>query len=276
VIRLWRNSGPSPDLRDIDDLTRFNESIDQSLTESIRSYTQTVDRTRLMFLAILGHDLRNPLNTVAMSASVLAGDGGLDADSRRTVAGVSTAVAAMGGMVGDLLDFAASGLGATMPLTPAPADLGALCHEVVAEAAAAHPSRAVRLDATGDLTGEWDAARLRQVVSNLLGNAMQHGSGPVEVTAGVDPTAGGQGGGGIVLAVRNGGPPILPDDLATIFDPLVRGTSADARRRRRPGSIGLGLYIAREVAAAHGGTIDVASTAEAGTVFTVRLPRRRP
>jgi signal transduction histidine kinase len=271
VIRLWRDSGPSPDLRDIDDLTRFNESIDQSLTESIRSYTQTVDRTRLMFLAILGHDLRNPLNSVSLSAGVLASEDGLDADARGTVAGISAAVTAMDGMVADLLDFAASGLGATMPLTAAPTDLGALCREVVAEAAAAHPTRALRLDASGDLTGEWDGARLRQVVSNLLGNAVQHGSGPVQVTAGVDPAAGSDG---VVLVVRNGGPPIPPDDLATIFDPLVRGTSADPRRRR-PGSIGLGLYIAREVAAAHGGTIEVTSTAEAGTAFTVRLPRRR-
>jgi signal transduction histidine kinase len=285
VIRLWRDSGPDPDLSDVDDLTRFNESIDQSLTESIRAYTHTVDRTRLMFLAILGHDLRNPLNTVSMSADVLGGDDDLDAAARRkAAAGISTAVTAMGDMVRDLLDFAASGLGETMPLTPAPTDLGAVCRDVVAEAAAAaaHAARPLRLDATGDLAGEWDAARLRQVVSNLIGNALQHGSGPVDVRAAPDPTArsGGAGddseGGAVVLAVRNGGPPIPPDDLSTIFDPLVRGTSAAARRQRRPGSIGLGLYIAREVATAHGGTIGVASTAEAGTVFTVRLPRRRP
>jgi signal transduction histidine kinase len=269
VVRLWRDSGPDPDLRDVDDLTRFNESIDQSLTESIRSYTQTVDRTRLMFLAILGHDLRNPLNTVKMSASLLADADELDGESRARAAGMSAAATAMGQMVGDLLDFAASGLDAEMPLSPAAMDLGALCREVVDEARAAHPARPIRLEAAGDLTGEWDAARLRQVVSNLLGNAVQHGVGPIELAAGVD------GGAGVVLTVRNGGVPIPPDALATIFDPLVRGTSADAQRRRRPGRIGLGLYIAREVAAAHGGTIHVASSADGQTVFTVRLPRSR-
>jgi hypothetical protein len=110
------------------------------------------------------------------------------------------------------------------------------------------------------------------VLSNLLGNAVQHGgnAGPVELTAR------GEGPDDVVLTVRNGGPPIPREALATIFEPLVRGPSDEAQqRRRRPGSIGLGLYIAREVAVAHGGSIDVKSSEEAGTVFTVRLPRRR-
>jgi signal transduction histidine kinase len=107
------------------------------------------------------------------------------------------------------------------------------------------------------------------VVSNLLGNAVQHGAdtGPVELSVrGEDPD--------VLLAVRNGGPPIPPDALPTIFEPLVRGASSpELQKQRRPGSIGLGLYIAREVVTAHGGTIGVTSSAEAGTVFTVRLPR---
>jgi len=265
VIRLWRASGPNPDLRDIDDLTRFNESIDQSLTESIRQYTQTVDRTRLLFLAILGHDLRNPLNTILMSAYVLAESADL-ADSHERAAAIATTAAAMGRMVTDLLTFAASGLDAAMPLSPAPMDLGLTCGEVVEEARAAHPGRPIDLAAAGDLTGAWDAGRLRQVISNLLGNAVQHGRGRVEVTAGPD-------GAGVRLAVRNGGVPIPPEVLPTIFDPLVRGTSPEQQRHRQSGSIGLGLYIAREVAVAHGGTLDVTSSADAGTIFTIRLPR---
>jgi signal transduction histidine kinase len=266
VIRLWRDSGPDPDLRNIDDLTRFNESIDQSLTESIRSYTHTVDRTRLMFLAILGHDLRNPLNSVKLSADELTETGDLDAESRDVATRMSAAATAMGRMVADLLDFAASGLDARMPLSPGPMDVGALCREVVEELAAAHPARTLRLDARGDLAGVWDAARLRQVVSNLVGNSVQHGAGAVTVTACGD-------GAGVTVAVHNGGTPIPADALATIFDPLVRGTSPEAQRRRRPGSIGLGLYIAREIAAAHGGGVEVTSSADAGTVFTLRLPR---
>ena len=273
VIRLWRDSAPTPDARDLDDLTRFNESIDQSLAEAVRSYTQRVDRSRQMFLAILAHDLRNPLNSMVMGAQVLAMAAGLDPDSAQVASRISAGGAAMATMISDLLDFTGTGLGGAMPLSPAPMDLGPLCREVVDEVRAAHPAQAIRFEAGGDLTGDWDAARLRQVVSNLLGNAVHHGAGaaPVDVSVTAETSSG-----GVRLAVRNGGPPIPPDALPTIFDPLVRGQSPDAEKRRRPGSIGLGLYIAREVVTAHGGTIDVSSSAEAGTVFTVRLPRRRP
>jgi signal transduction histidine kinase len=174
-------------------------------------------------------------------------------------------------MIGDLLDFTGGGLGVGMPVSPAPLDLRGLCAEVVDEVRAAHPGRTVRFEPHGDLAGEWDAARLRQLVSNLLGNAVQHGgdTGPVDLAARTEGTT------HVRLDVRNGGPPIPPDLLPTIFDPLVRGSAAaEPKKQRRPGSIGLGLYIAREVATAHGGTIDVASSEAEGTVFTVRLPRR--
>jgi signal transduction histidine kinase len=272
VIRLWRASGPDPDLRDVADLTRFNESIDQSLTEAVRSFTERVDRSRRMFLAILGHDLRNPLQSVTMLADALSETGGLDADSAAMASQISASAAAMGRMIGDLLVFTGAGLGATMPTSPAAMDLRSLCREVVDELRSAHPARQLRVELHGDLTGEWDAARLRQVISNLLGNAVQHGA----ETGPVDLSVRGDGPADVLLAVRNGGPPIPADLLPNIFDPLVRGgSSPELQKQRRPGSIGLGLYIAREVVAAHGGAIDVTSSAEAGTVFTVRLPRRR-
>ena len=270
VIRLWRDSGPSPDQRDLADLTRFNESIDQSLTEAVRSYSQRVDRSRQMFLAILGHDLRNPLHSIMMSADALAHAGRLDADDAKVASRISSSVSAMAAMINDLLDFTGTGLGAAMPLSPAAADLNGLCQEVVDEMRAAHPTRTLRFQPHGgDLTGHWDAARLRQVVSNLLGNALQHGGrGPIDLTVSA-------AGPNVEIVVRNEGPPIPVDALPTIFDPLVRSTTPDAQKKHRLGSIGLGLYIAREVAAAHGGTIDVTSSAETGTMFTVGLPRRR-
>ena len=277
VIRLWRESLPGPDLRDLTDLTRFNESIDQSLTEAVRSYTQRVDRSRQMFLAILGHDLRNPLNAITMSAEVLTRTPDLDVESAGMAERMSGSAAAMARMISDLLDFTGAGLGAAMPVSPAAMDLGRLCREVVEEMRSAYPARTVRYEPRGDLAGEWDAARLRQVISNLLGNALQHGAGtgPVDLSV----SAEGADSAGVELVVRNGGPPIPRDALPTIFDPLVRGpspASAELQKQRRPGSIGLGLYIAREVAVAHGGTIDVTSSVETGTAFTVRLPRRRP
>ena len=269
VIRLWRESGPDPDRRDLDDLTRFNETIDESLAEAVRSYTERVDRSRQLFLGILGHDLRNPLNAMAMSADLLRETTGQDADGLAAVAQIKASAVAMGGMIGDLLDFTASGLGSAMPLTLAPVDLGDVARGAVDEVRSARGGAAVRFHSAGDLAGIWDAARLRQLVSNLVGNAVQHGAGPdgVDVSADAD-------GPGVRLAVHNGGPPIPADALPTIFDPLVRVATEAGQRRRRPGSIGLGLYVAREVAVAHGGTLDVRSTAADWTTFTARLPRR--
>ena len=269
VIRLWRESNPGPDLRDLEDVTRFNESIDQSLTEAVRSYTARVDESRQMFLAILGHDLRSPLNSMVLSAELLSRTARLDAESSRLVAQMSAGAGVMSRMISDLLDFTGTGLGAAMPVAPAAMDAGALCREVVEEVRAAHPARTVTWQARGDLRGTWDAARLRQVVSNLLGNAVQHGG----AGGAVGLAASGDGADGVVLTVHNGGQPIPPAALGTIFQPMVRGASLESPQQRRPGSIGLGLYIAREVVAAHGGTIDVKSSPEAGTTFTVHLPR---
>jgi signal transduction histidine kinase len=269
VIRLWRKSGPNPDLHDLDDLTRFNESIDQSLTQAIESFTTRVDRARHMFLAVLGHDLRNPLNAIAMTGALLAKTD--HPDCAELAPGIVSSTTAMTEMITKLLDFTAAGLGGSMPVSPVPMDLAKLCQQVVDEIRVAFPGRTIDLQLHGDLAGEWDPARLRQVISNLLGNALEHGSRdePVRLTAtdhGPD----------VQMTFHNRGAPIAPADVARIFQPLVRGQSPDAQRQRRPGSLGLGLYIAREIVTTHGGTIDVTSSAESGTLFTIRLPRHPP
>src|SRR5688500_17696154 len=140
VIRLWRESAPHPDRRDLDDLTRFNESIDQSLAEAQRTYTEAVDRSHQMFLGILSHDLRAPLHAIITSAKVLSLTAQLDAESSEIVSGVSASAVAMSRMVNDLLDFTGAGLGAAMPLSPLAMDLEGLCREVVEETRAAHPA----------------------------------------------------------------------------------------------------------------------------------------
>jgi signal transduction histidine kinase len=268
VLRLWRDSGPESDDRDVNDLTRFNESIDQSLGKAVSSYTSQVDQARDMFLAILSHDLRNPLSSIAMSAALLPEVGNLDAESLGFAKQISNNAKVMGRMIGDLLDYTRTRLGAGMPVAPAPMDLGSLCRELFNEFRTAHPNRVIRFQFEGDLQGEWDTDRLRQAVSNLMGNAVQHGaeSAPIELRLKGETTD-------VVVEVYNGGPPIPPGELPTIFDPLVRGSSAGKPRHNRPGSIGLGLYVAREVAKSHGGRIDVISSEDAGTTFTLRLPR---
>jgi signal transduction histidine kinase len=148
-------------------------------------------------------------------------------------------------------------------------DLGVLCRELHNEFRSGHPNRKIELRSEGDLTGRWDVNRLRQAISNLLGNAIQHSpeDAPIELRLRGEPMD-------VVLAVFNGGPPISPGELPKIFDPLVRGSSAIHPKVNRPGSIGLGLYIAREIVSSHGGTITVTSSEANGTLFTVRLPRQ--
>ncbi|PSN16508.1 sensor histidine kinase [filamentous cyanobacterium CCT1] len=271
VLRLWTESHPQFDINDVNDITRFNESIDQSLAAAVGSYTRRVDQSRRMFLAILGHDLRSPLNSISMAAQLISRTSGKHPDSPRALSVIKTNTEAVTRLIRDLLDFASTGLGSRMPLTRDPVDLEILCRQVFEEFCVAHPQRTLRFHSDGNLTCDCDAARLRQVVSNLVGNAIQHGSdeGPVELSLTSEDSS-------VVLSVHNEGPSIPPDKLTTIFDPLMRHTLPESTAQRVPGSVGLGLYIVREIVVAHGGTVEVASTAEAGTTFTVRLPQPRP
>jgi signal transduction histidine kinase len=171
-------------------------------------------------------------------------------------------------MISDLLDYTRTRLGAGMPVSPAQMDLSVLCKELYSEFVTAHPNRQIRLQSEREVPGHWDTDRLRQAISNLLGNAIQHSpeSAPVELKLREE-------GSDAIVTIHNGGPPIPPGELAKIFDPLVRGSSAEHPKANRPGSIGLGLYISRAIAESHGGTISVTSSVEEGTAFTMRLPR---
>jgi signal transduction histidine kinase len=270
VLQLWRDSAPQPDLHDVDDLTRFNESIDQSVAKAVSSYTRRVDQARDLYLAILSHDLRNPLNSIAMSAELLrhADMSQRAAEALGCASQISTNAQVMARMIGDLLDYTRTRLGAGMPVSPTPMDLSSLCRDLFDEFRTAHPNRVIRFQTDGEQTGEWDTDRLRQAISNLLGNAVQHGAenAPIDLKLTGEASY-------VVVVVHNGGPPIPPGELPRIFEPLVRGASAEHPKRNRPGSIGLGLYIAREVARSHGGQIDVTSSEESGTAFTMHLPR---
>jgi signal transduction histidine kinase len=271
VLWQWRASNRSPDQHDLDDITRFNEAIDQSLALAVAGFTRGIDASRNMFLGILGHDLRNPLSAITLTTrlAMAAPD---PRELPQQLAQINASAEAIAHLVTDLIDFTSSTLGVRLPLTPAPSDLHVLCDEVVRETRAARASSGgcvIRVAASGDLKGTWDAHRLRQLISNLLGNAIQHGcpNDPVDLKAdGADADT-------VVITVHNTGQPIPAHLLATIFDPLTRGHTS-VQQRRTPGSIGLGLYIVREIATAHGGTAELASFAVQGTTATVRLPRR--
>lgn len=268
VLQLWRKTVQHADEQDLQDLTRFNESIDQSLAEAVRSYTDRVNESRELFLATLGHDLRSPLNALMISAQLLARSGQLDDENTQIASRMTVFGNAMTGMIHDLLDFTRTRLGGGIPVSVGAVDLDNLCQEVLDEFRAAHADRTILFKSEGEPRGQWDAARLRQVVSNLVANALEHGDehAPIEVSVR-------SVGSDVLLTVTNQGPTISPEALPTLFDPFVRAASMP-RSNTRPGGMGLGLYIAREIVTAHGGTITVASSEAAGTVFSVRLPRK--
>lgn len=269
VLRLWRDSVPEADERDIDDLTRFNESMDQSLSKAVASYAARVDQARDMFLAILSHDLRSPLNAIGTTAHMVPYVVNDPAKAQACSHRITRSVSVMARMISDLLDYTRTRLGTGMPVIPAPLDLAALAHELIADFRVAHPDREFDFRTDGDMNGTWDSDRIRQAMSNLLGNALQHGSAncPVTLLLRSEDAY-------VFITVHNGGDPIPPSELPKIFDPLIRGSGGGGAKSNRTGSIGMGLYIAREVAKSHGGRIDAISTAENGTSFTIRLPRR--
>ena len=270
VLRLWTAAQGTLTGSDLNDLMRFNEAIDQALAESVSRFSDDVDRSREMFVAILGHDLRNPLNTVLMASQFMLDTGELIEPHTTMTRRIVRSAKRMNGMTGDLLDFARSRLGAGIPVLRQPMDLGQEAVHAIEEVKVAYPSRTVHLDASGELRGEWDAARLRQLLSNLLGNAMEYGAreGIIRVTL---RGAADQ----ITLAVHNNGTAIPSAQVPKLFDPFKRLSGSGAELRNATG-LGLGLYIAEQVVHAHGGTIEVTSSERDGTCFTVCLPRAVP
>ena len=267
VIRLWTRENGSLTGGDLDDLTRFNEAIDQALAESITRYTVDVDRSKDMFLAILGHDLRSPLGAVQMASQFMLELGELKEPNLTLTTRIVRSAQRMNRMVGDLIDFTRSRLGSGVPIVRTEMDMEKAVRDAVDEVALSHPDSVVQLDTSGDLRGNWDVERIGQVIANLLGNAVQHGSARTTISV----SARGQAK-EVVLRVHNRSPVIAASELAGIFGPFKRLTAGQSSGGATS-SLGLGLYIAERIVTAHGGTIEVRSSEEAGTAFTVRLPR---
>lgn len=267
VIRLWVESLKTPELAYFTDMIRFNEAIDEALAESTAAYADQVERSRDIFLAILGHDLRAPLQAVSMSADLLARKTELDGKSQGYVSRIKSSTRHMGAMVSDLLEFVRSRLGASLPVDRKRMDLASACSEAIAEACAGQPQSNPRLEVEGETVGFWDRARIDQLLQNLIGNALQHGNGHeilVKVSGEQDH---------VQLIVHNLGDPISEDAIGSIFDPLVRSTHEGVTPHGPSTSLGLGLFIVKEVVNAHGGSITVTSNVGDGTTFTVVLPK---
>ena len=269
VILLWTRQERELDAEHLEDLTRFNEAIDQALAESVVQYTQDLDESKEIFLAILGHDLRSPLGAVMMSASFMLETEELAEPHLTLTKRIASSAKRMEQMVGDLLDFTRSRLGGGIPIVRAPMSVEKAVHDVVDEVIAGDPSRVIRIEARGGESVHWDCGRVSQAIANLLHNAVEHSAPGSEVTVKVEGNDR-----EVSVIVHNEGVPLTPDQLDGIFGSMKSAKRGGANSPSGPlGHLGLGLYIAERVAHAHGGTIRVESSQASGTSFALSLPR---
>ena len=225
---------------------------------------KSAEELREQLLGVVGHDLRSPLSSITMAAALMLKRGGLRDEDAKAAARIARSADRISNIISQLLDFTRARLGGGIPIDPKPCDFGEVCAEAISEYEMVHPNRAVVLCSDMDTQGVWDRERLAQVVSNLIGNAIQYG----KPESPIDLSLRGEGD-RVCLSVHNYGPPIPAEQLPTIFDPFRRGK----RQTQRTEGLGLGLFICREMVRAHSGEIQVHSTEAEGTTFTVRLPR---
>ena len=234
----------------------------QQLARQMEELAETL-RLNEMFTAVLGHDLRNPLNAILASAELLQRRTP-DEAVRKTASRMLTSGTRMSRLIDDMLDLARGRLAGGIGLRRARLDFGQLVRRIVQEQQAAWPGRVIELSWQGDLEGQWDEDRLAQVVSNLLGNALQHGTPTRPVHVRVEATPAER----VRLSVENAG--VIPAELIPfLFDPF-RGTE---RPRGRGEGLGLGLYIVQQLVQAHQGHVDVQTVDTLRTRFQVELPR---
>ncbi len=239
----------------------LTEKVEAALTraEDSERDLRAAAEFREMFIGIVSHDLRNPLGVIALIADLLLAHGHLDPHDRDAVTEIVSSCQRMKRMIMQLLDFTRVRLGGGFPIEPTPGDLRDICRVVVEEFGAP-----IRLELEGDLTGSWDADRLAEAVSNITRNAIEHAASgtPVVIRAHAE-------GGGLVVEISNRGSAIPADLLPFIFEPFRRGKS----EKSATGNLGLGLYIAKQIVLAGGGTLD-ARSGDGTTTFVMRLPRQ--
>lgn len=225
-----------------------------------------ISEFRENLLGIASHYLRSPLSAISMASEALArSHRGMHPDlAERLIRRIKSSSENALQLVYDLLDLTRGRLGSGIPINPTEVAIGPLVSAVIEEVGTTHPGRAIELVGSGGGMAHWDAARITQLLSNLLRNALTYGSAekPVRVILDAGPEE-------VSVSVHNSGSYIDPQKCARIFEPFVRAGETNYSQR----SIGLGLYIVREIASAHAGSVTVTSDRELGTTFTVRLRR---
>jgi signal transduction histidine kinase len=234
----------------------------QQAAEAALSQERETAALREQFIAVLGHDLRNPLSAISASADLLSSRK-QEPDLVKIGQRLKTSTSRMARLIDDVMDFARGRLGSGIGVSiEAVDDLVVALRVVIAEVREANPERILADDIVLDTPVRCDRTRVQQLLSNLLGNAVTHGAAefPVRVRARIEQEE-------LVLSVMNGGNVIAPETLSKVFEPYWRPPTS-----KPGGGLGLGLYICRQIVLAHGGTLDVRSSAQEGTCFVARLP----
>ncbi|MGY2260338.1 ATP-binding protein [Pseudomonas sp. SDO55104_S430] len=268
VLRLWLAKAFVGEPHQLQDMMRFNEAIDQALGESITAYGNAVETTRKRVLAVLGHDLRSPLGAIMMSADLLQRPKKPDPERQANLTTqIGVSVRRANQIVDDLIDLARFNLGSELPLTRQNTDLTPVCQIAIDEVRAGYPQRQIHFNAQAAVKGEFDPLRMGQVFTNLISNAVQHGDRqqPVEASLEVD-------GGNVCFTVKSYGEPIGDREMPFLFDPQARYSTYSQDDQKKSSGLGLGLFITAEIVNGHGGSIEVQSTLEEGTIFRVTLP----
>ena len=247
----------------VGDIVRFDAAIDRALSESLCLFAAHTNRARNLLLGMLSHDLRSPLQTIQMTARVLQRlHASADIDHAAEL--LVRSGARMKKLLEEQIDFNRAELGLVLGVQPHEVDLGPLCAQELEQILAAYPERALKLEVTGDCSGAWDSGRFQQMLNNLVVNAVHYGEPQEAIHVSLYGAAA-----DVRLTVANAGEPIDDDTLRHIFEPMRRGRVGALRH---DSGLGLGLYIASEIAKAHGGAIAAESDARK-TIFTVNLPK---
>jgi PAS domain S-box-containing protein len=222
---------------------------------------------RERFIAVLSHDLRNPITAITTGAQLLLRRQDLPPTSANVLRRIDASAQRMARMIGELLDFTRSRTGGGMRLQRRDSDLCELADHIVEEIAIVYPKTELRVFCAPGLRAMCDPERIGQVLSNLVSNAIRHSPPGAPVAVTLEPD-----GDEVVVHVHNQGKPIAPDLLPRLFDPFCQGRDRDASGGAL-GGLGLGLFIVKEIVTAHGGRITVDSTEETGTTFLIHIPR---
>ncbi len=264
VIRLWLKTSPTLGPPQVEELTRFNEAMDQALAETLLQFATAAAQSRNLFLGVLSHELRTPLGTIVGSAQSLLHVSNQHPQLRDASNRILRGGRRIQSILDDLLDYVRSGVEGGIRVSPAAVRMDGICTRIAREVEAAFPGSSIEVTQEGDMAGCWDEQRVAQALSNLMSNAIKYGAADAPVRVALAGNAPAE----VVVEVHNQGPEIAPEKLESLFQPLVRGAGGDPTGS----SLGLGLFIVREIASAHGGTVEVASS-DLGTIFSFRLPR---